>query len=143
MTWKLQAAIAAVFIVTLGGCQSSPKVSEVEDQVIRGQGESYYGESQWSYPQGNSPQGTYYENNNRYSGSACDDDGSDVNCGLLGVAKGFCCESWALFNVMFAYRWEGGYPDGPLHGWRGSWCGPFGEGSADTTPSPCIPPGAY
>ena len=132
MTWKLQAAVAAVFMITLGGCQAVPKASDVEDKVIRGQEASYYGETQ----------GTYYQDNYSNVGSACDGDGSDVNCGLLGVAKGFCCESWALFNVMFAYRWEGEYPDGPLHGWRGSWCGPFGEGSADTTQSPCIPPGA-
>jgi hypothetical protein len=134
MTWKLQAAIAALFIAFSGGCQGVPQSSDVQEQVIRGQGESYYGESQ----------GAYYVDNYANSGSACyDDDGPDVNCGLVGVTKCFCTETWALWNVLWAYRWEGEYPDGPLHGWRGSWCGPFGSGSVDTTKAPCDPPGAY
>ncbi len=142
MTWKLQAAIAAIVTASLCGCQTCQTGCNVDEDVVRAQGESYttdsYGTHTDSY-------GAYYEDNFRVSGSACYDDdfGQDVHCGLTSVVGGICRETCALVKVLCSYRWEGDYPDGPLHGWRGSWCGPGGEGSLDNTKAPCYPPGAY
>jgi hypothetical protein len=66
-------------------------------------------------------------------GAACECSPCGDQCGLSGIA---CCaakQSCALVHVLFSDRWEGGYPNGSLHGWRGSWCGCCGDGSLDTT----------
>lgn len=86
--------------------------------------------------------GSYGRDRYRNEKDMCDRTHPD-HCGFVSVLGGVCKESWALLNVMTAYRWEGGYPEGALHGWRGSWCGPFGKGSYDGTKAKCEPPRNY
>ena len=135
MTHKLFVACALLLTATACGCQSVPKQGDLENADVRGNMDTFCPET-WNNG------GYYTSGSSNCNKISCRHYCPTESSGLCGVAGGICKESWALVNVIFAKRWEGGYPNGALNGWKGSWCGKCGSGSIDNTEVDGYPPGS-